>query len=210
MERNTSYFEGTNPLKMSKDHSKKQYIMDVAIQKVPYIKYPGVSDYGCQVLQEFSKETLRIAKEENDSNEVALVLSLADIESQTKPTFGVVFGDEHNVDPEDSVESYHLLHSVPDCILVILHNHPAGATFSIMDITNFIRLENVKLMLVITNYGNIFYLLKTDRYNYEAVSTLSHAAITAGFAAHGIKEQIAASNIFLHSCHTAGVVYGHS
>lgn len=55
-----------NDLEMSKEHFQKVSITDIAIEKVPYIKYHGLSEKQCEIIQLLAKEVLAISKEEND------------------------------------------------------------------------------------------------------------------------------------------------
>lgn len=63
-------------LEMAKKRSKKVYITDIAIDKVPLIEYYGFTDEQNQIMQELAKNVLVISKERNDSNEVALTCDL--------------------------------------------------------------------------------------------------------------------------------------
>lgn len=205
----THFFpESRVSVEMSKDHSKKQLITDIAISKVPLIRYPGLPTEAYPLIQNFSKETLRISQQQNDSNEVSIVFSLRKLTGNLNPVFGVAFGDEHTVNPEDSIEAYHLLHSEPDCVLVLTHNHPATATFSLDDIYYFLRQGNIKLMLAISNAGKIYYMVRSTAYSYELASELAHQTTERVFKARTISERITATCYFLHNCRDAGIIYG--
>ena len=45
-------------LNQSKRRDKKIYITDIAIDKVPYIKYDGFTDERNQIMQELAKDVL--------------------------------------------------------------------------------------------------------------------------------------------------------
>ena len=196
-------------LEMAKDHSKKQMITDIAISRVPYIRYPNIPECAYQSIQDFSKDTLRISKEKNDSNEVAIVFSLRHIIEGVNPVFGVAFGGEHNVNPEDSVEAYHLLHSEAECVLVLTHNHPSTATFSLEDIYMFIRSFNIKLMLAVSNAGKIYYMVRKETFSFEGALTLAHEAADRYINAITLEQRIDATKYFLHNCNKFGILYGH-
>lgn len=122
---------------------------------------------------------------------------------------GIAFGGEHNVNPEDSVEAYHLLHSEIECTLVLTHNHPSTATFSLDGIYMFIRSFNIKLMLVVTNAGKIFYMIRRENFSYEGAIKLAHEAADMYVNASNIKQRIAATKHFLSNCEKFGILYGH-
>lgn len=50
-------------LNQSKRRDKKIYITDIAIDKVPYIKYDGFTDERNQIMQELAKDVLVLSKE---------------------------------------------------------------------------------------------------------------------------------------------------
>ena len=58
--------------------------------------------------------------------------------------------------------------TIEDCITI--HNHASGGTFSIRDLDQFTKNENVKAILVIGHNGNIYSLKKEDNYLKEDVS----------------------------------------
>lgn len=70
---------------------KKVYITDIAIEKVPYVKYKGVDDEQNMIMQKLARLILRIAKTENDSNEVAITWDMA---SRNPLCYGIDRGDE--------------------------------------------------------------------------------------------------------------------
>ena len=84
------------PKLTAKNREKKKYITDVAISKIPRVPYKGLTQEQCDFLYGFAKMVLLTAKEENDSNEVAITCSL-DHEDPTDE-FGISYGSEHEVD----------------------------------------------------------------------------------------------------------------
>ena len=63
-------------LGMAKKRDHKIMITDEAIEKVPLVHYKDIPKEVYPILQDLAKEVLRVSKEENDSNEVALTFSL--------------------------------------------------------------------------------------------------------------------------------------
>lgn len=153
-------------LEMAKERFSKISITDVAIEKVPYIQYKGLTDKQCRIIQALAKEVLNISKEDNDSNEVAITLKMVDDDVKEDPDFGVAFGDNHSVEIESDVYSNHLLQSTEDVAIVILHNHPSPQTLSYDDLSTFILYRNIKMILAVTNQGSIHYIMKHPQYDF--------------------------------------------
>ena len=61
---------------MARKRDHKILITDEAIKKVPFIAYREISEKEYPVLQELARDVLRISKEQNHSNEVAITYSL--------------------------------------------------------------------------------------------------------------------------------------
>lgn len=119
-------------LEMEKKHDKKVYITDIAIDKVPFVQYPGFTDSQNHIMRKLAQEVLTVSKEENNSNEVAITCDLG--VDDPLEVYGVSFGTEHAVDVRADTLSNHILVSQKSVAVVILHNHPSTQTFSIQDI----------------------------------------------------------------------------
>lgn len=115
----------------AKKRDKKVYITDIAIDKVPFIQYNGLSDRENQVLYQLARLVLLTSQTENNSNEVAVTCSL-DKENPLEE-IGIAFGSEHEVDICSDTVSNHLIVSARKCAVIILHNHPSTQTLSIAD-----------------------------------------------------------------------------
>ncbi|MCM1385645.1 MAG: hypothetical protein NC243_14040, partial [Lachnoclostridium sp.] len=59
-------------LRQAKKRDKKVYITDIAIEKVPYVEYRGMDEEQNKNMQSLARLVLTLAKNENDSNEVAI------------------------------------------------------------------------------------------------------------------------------------------
>lgn len=160
-----------NDLEMSKEHFQKVPITDIAIDKVPYIRYQGLSEKQCEIIQLLAKEVLVISKDENDSDEVAITYKMNDDECN-EPDYGIAFGDGHSVEIESDAYSYHLLQSTEEVIIVILHNHPSPQTLSYDDLSTFVLYRNIKMILAVTNQGTIHYIMKHEGYEFEKARDL--------------------------------------
>lgn len=86
-------------LHQAKKKDRKITITDIAIDKVPYVAIPGLIREENSMLQNTHKELLRIAKHKNNSNEVAVILSLV---ASRKV---VIMGDESSVKAGASPEA---------------------------------------------------------------------------------------------------------
>lgn len=105
-------------LKQAKRRDRKVYITDIAIDKVPYIKYDGFTDERNRIMQELAKDVLLLSKERNDSNEVAITCDLG--AENPLGSFGVSLGTEHEVDILADTLSNHIIVSRESVAVVVL------------------------------------------------------------------------------------------
>lgn len=198
-----------NELKMSKKRDHKIMITDEAIKKVPRIKYKEIVETEYDNLQELARQVLKISKDENDSNEVAVTYSLesAKLIGKGERYIGVALGTEHEVDPLSDSTSYHLVRASGDCVVIVLHNHPSLSAFSLSDIQFLLRYETIKMIIVVTNLGNVSYLVKNKRYDFEKAVLLFNEAVDLNNKAQNIKDLQKAADYFLKSCYNVGINY---
>lgn len=196
-------------LEMAKKRDHKILITDKAIEKVPLIKYKEIPESEYLMLQELAKEVLTISKNDNHSNEVALTYSLdyRNLIAEGKEYMGIALGDEHSVDPCMNTVSYHLITASLECIVIVLHNHPSLSKFSLEDVKFFLNNGTVKMMVVITNLGNISYLVKKDRYQRKKAVELYNRAVSLHNEGNNIHDYQKAVTYFLSNCHDADIVY---
>ena len=186
-------------LEQAKERDHKILITDVAIQKVPFVRGSGLSLAECEMLQREHKEILRIAKEQNDSNEVLSVFELS------SRSVARILGTESEVNPFNNAVSYSMIINAKRYGLGFLHNHPGTNNFSLSDLATFVRFSNIGLMSVVTNQGGVRVIKKLDSYDYPRVSALFTAAINqyrAGETTHD-----GAVQKFLKECKNGGVFY---
>lgn len=86
---------------------------------------------------------------------------------------------------------------------------PSTATFSLEDIYMFIRSFNIKLMLVVSNAGKIYYMVRKETFSFEGALTLAHEAADKYINAITLEQRIDATKYFLHNCNKFGILYGH-
>lgn len=195
-------------LEMSKKRDRKVMITEEAIRKVPYIRYREIPEQEYDIIQSLAKRVLKLSKESNNSNEVAVTYSYdPDMVLAGEELVGVHFGDEHSVDPLADPQTFHLIMKSKECAVVSLHNHPSLSLVSLMDIRFFLRYHSVKLLVIVTNMGSISYLVKSGKYNYEAAIDFVNDVITRHNTANNIKGYQKAVQYFLSNCYKVGIIY---
>jgi len=200
--------DNLNELQMSKNRDKKIPITDVAISKVPYVEYKEIPEDEYDIIHELVKQVLTLAKEENDSNEVAITYRMNHDEiAPDEEYIGVSFGKEHEVDPLEDTTSYHLIMSKKDCVVVSLHNHPSLSQISVVDMRFFLEYDSVKLLVIITNLGSISYLVKDSRYNKREAITLYNEVVSMNNEATDLKGYQEAAKHFMKNCYSVGIIY---
>ncbi len=201
-----SYQMETDDLMLSsKERYKKVEITDVAIDKIPRIEYKGMSDEINDALYRLTRLVLLSSKQNNDSNEVAITCSIA--ENNPIGVFGIAYGEEHGVDVLSDSTSNHLIMNSKDCVIIILHNHPSIQTLSIEDIRFFLHFATIKVISVVSNYGAVHYLMKTDKYEYESAKDLYNENVKGLNKGSNKKDIYLASLSFLSKCSEVGLFY---
>jgi proteasome lid subunit RPN8/RPN11 len=201
--------EKLKDLEMAKKRDHKIMITDEAINKVPRIKYAGIPESEYDNIQDLARNVLRISKEENDSNEVAITYALESLSyiQGEEEYIGVAIGSEHGVDPLNSTVAYHLISGQGDCVVIVLHNHPSLSDFSLTDVEFLLQYDKIKMMVVVTNLGNVTYLVKTDKYDYYKAVELINKAISMNNEAKNLKDLQDAADYFLKKCDNVGIKY---
>ncbi|MCM1122603.1 MAG: hypothetical protein NC416_08470 [Eubacterium sp.] len=196
-------------LEMAKKRDHKIIITEEAINKIPRIKYREIPESEYDNLWDLAKNILKISKEENDSNEVAITYSLdsAELIEQGERYIAITFGDEHNVDPLSDTTAYHLIASTKECVLIVLHNHPSLSDFSLTDVQFLLRYDSVKMMVVVTNLGSISYLVKSKKYDWKKAIALFNEAVDKNNKAEKLKDLHDAANYFLKNSYKIGIEY---
>lgn len=173
------------------------------------VQYKEIPETEYDNLRELARQVLQISKDENASNEVAITYSLesAQLIEKGERYLGIALGAEHDVDPLSDSTSYHLIRVSRDCVVLVLHNHPSLSAFSLSDIQFLLRYETVKLMVVVTNLGNVSYVVKNSKYDFEKAVILFNEAIDLNNEAKNIKDLQEAADYFLKSCYNVGINY---
>lgn len=172
-------------------------------------RHKNIPESEHNTIRELARNVLRISKNENDSNEVAITYGMDSMEHIQKGEeyIGVALGSEHGVDPLSNTTAYHLISAAEDCIVIVLHNHPSLSNFSLSDVQFLLRYASVKMMVVITNLGSISYLVKGKGYNYDKAVSLLNEAVDLNNKAKNLKGLQKAADHFLKNCNIAGIDY---
>lgn len=135
--------------------TKKIFITERTIQRLALFKYPNKTDEENAILRELQKKLLTFSMKENNSNEVALVVSrdLRSYEIQKGSEVDLDFSGKAAVKIQTERHLY------------VLHNHPKGSTYSLTDLIFFIRTDTVDGLGIITNSGRIEILIKDISYD---------------------------------------------
>lgn len=191
-----------------RDH--KIWITDEAIAKVPFIKYKSIPEKHYHTIQQIAKKVLSISKEQNNSNEVAIVYSLdwERLAKEGKMYLGVSLGDEHSVDPTENPTAYHLVRNSVNCVVICMHNHPNLSKLSLDDVQFFLRRESVKMLAAVTNLGSISYIVKPDNFDWDAaISVYNEAVSIYKLKPNDLKTAQKAADYFLNNCKKANIIY---
>jgi len=194
---------------MAKKRDHKIGITDEAIAKVPRIQYKEIPEEEYDIIQRLAVRVLTLSKEKNDSNEVSITYCLEHerLLKNGEKFIGVSFGDEHTVDPLSDTISYHLIMSSSECMVVSLHNHPSLSAISVPDIRFFLEYRSIKMIVIVTNLGNVSYLVKGKRFDEKKAFKILKDTIILHNEATSLKGYQQATRYFLSNCHEAGIVY---
>lgn len=154
-------------LEQAKKRDHKIFVTDVAIDKVPYVAIPGFTKEQNEYLQEEHKNILRIAKDENNSNEILFIQSKLFNSIPIK-----IFGTSNSVNYADNIDVSVLKRNSYAQELVFSHNHPSTQNFSFADIAIFIADEYMGTSTVVTNQGQIYSLHKDTYFDYNKARKL--------------------------------------
>ena len=190
---------------------RKVYVTNQAISKVNVMNFFTVTEKDSLFIQQCTQRVLYLAKELNDSNEVAITFKLGDdIQS-----IGIAYGDAHGVNPEADAESYHILNCEEtnldkdfyDCVVVVSHNHPSLSNISLEDIQFFLSHQKLRIMLAVTNRGVCFSLEKLKTYNRREAIKLYNESLKLFKCANTLKGKQDVVKSFLNNVFTCGISY---
>lgn len=191
-------------LGQAKKRNAKVWITEVAIKKVPFIEYKGLTARQNENIQKLAKRVLRLSKEQNDSNEVAITCDMAD--ENMMDNFGVAFGDEISVSVNSDTLSFHILMTAREATVIVLHNHPSTKTFSVNDLRYLFMYASIRMLVVVSNQGTIHYIRKEDTFDRDKAQKLLKECVEKNWdctAAGAYKT----SKSFLALCSEVGMFY---
>jgi hypothetical protein len=158
---------------LSQNKNTKREITDISISKIPYIVYPDLDINQSLIIHELAEFLLKEAKNRNNHNEVAITYDLDNnlsIKNGLLPILeksGVCEGTTNEVDIFSDTKTMSTIYRAKNIAVINLHNHPSCSSFSVQDISVFLNETAIKLMVVIGNNGELFYLSKNlDKYNF--------------------------------------------
>ena len=134
----------------------KTIITQKTIDNIGQFQYPGFTKRENELMLQAQKELLAIARDKNNSNKVAMILT-SDLKGKT-----ILLGNENSVD-FGTAKAKNILARGES--LYIIHNHPRGYGFSLDDIHILTDNNSVKSISLITNSGRIETLQKTANYD---------------------------------------------
>ena len=196
-----------NKIKMSNKKNHKIDITDVAINKVKPIKFEEIPEEEHLIVSNLAKMVLEISKENNNSNEVSITYKIGTNIKDLDNSIGVQFGNEYEVDPLSNTTSYHLIKGQNECIVVLLHNHPSLSSFSLDDIYFFLSYHTIKMMVLVSNKGDIHYMVKNKKFDIDKNILLLNKTGEEYNKAKSIKKKLESINIFLKGCKKNGIIY---
>jgi hypothetical protein len=201
-------YDELNDLEANK-RDRKVEITEIAISKVPFIEYREIPESHFGALQEIAKEVLRISRDKNAGNEVAITYDLdsPSLAVHNEQYIAVAFGDENSVDPRSDTISNHIIMTAAGSVVVISHNHPNLSQISLEDAMYLLQYVSIKMIVVVTNLGHISYMVKSKNYNRTEAMIIMREAIERNNRAKNLKEKQDASAYFMRSCHKAGIIY---
>ncbi len=134
-------------------------ITDEAIERVPYVQLDGYTEEQCRYIQEQQRELLRVARDENDNGEVGF-LYREDLSDRI-----VIKGSDTDIE-------FGLRTETRGNNQIILHNHPRCSTFSQRDIAEWISNDQVKVLTIVKNNGEIETISKNRSFDRDKSAIL--------------------------------------
>ena len=134
-------------------------ITDVAISKVPMIRFHGFSEEENIFIQQQHMRLLQKAKDDNNSCEVGILVDII------KWDTWLIIGEANNIEMKTNPEAYRAMMTQGRNTMMFMHNHPSTGTFSGTDFKTFCNNETLYIMTVVGNDGNVRVLTKLNEFN---------------------------------------------
>ena len=147
-------------------------ITDEAIKNIPYIKYRGLKEDQCLRIQELEQILLSVSRFKNNCNEVAITYRLdGDEFLNEQDRMSIVYGEEGEVNIFSDEKTKKLFETAKELVILSMHNHPNGTSFSFNDLAFFYSHDEIKIFVVVTNTGKVNSISRTDLYTKGASLT---------------------------------------
>ena len=91
--------------------------------------------------------------------------------------------------------------------MICIHNHPSLSKISLDDVSFFLKQEQLKMLIAVTNLGSISYIVKSDKYNFNYAVDILNQAITINNTGNNLKDYQKAALYFLNNCYKANIIY---
>ena len=133
----------------------KDKITEDVILNLKPLSFKTIEDEGIiKFIHWHCQKILELAKDKNESKEVARALNL-----ETFEVLGTVMGRANSVDIDFLVDQM----TDSDYAFLVIHNHPSDSSFSRKDIKTFADSVNMTILIVLGNKGSIYILEKTKQ-----------------------------------------------
>ena len=138
------------------DHlDEKEKITDDVVLNLKQLSFKTIEDNEIiKFIHWQCQKILELAKDKNESKEVARALNL-----KTFEVLGTIMGSTHSVDIDFLVNQM----NDSDYAFLVMHNHPSNSSFSRKDIKTFADSVNMTVLIVLGNKGSIYILEKTKQ-----------------------------------------------
>ena len=206
---------------LGQSNNHKILITDVAISKIPYVVYPDLDINENLIVHELCEFLLKESRDKNNSNEVMLTYDF-DNKLNIKNGFeyilektGICYGTINQTDLFSDTLTQSIIMRAKNVAVLSIHNHPGSSPFSTLDISSFLKETAIKLMIIVGNNGELYYLNKNKNYNHSSARKyLTDAAkiivpnITPTYICN-YSQLKDISELFLKNCKNFGIDYSH-
>lgn len=155
-------------------------ITDIAIEKVKRTHIFGFRPDENKYVQEAHKELLRISKNMNNSEEVAVVIDIINWQAT------VVIGKGNRVRLEDNIDAYKMTVQYPKNTVLVAHNHPSTSTFSGADFQTFCDYKSIFVMTIVGNDGSVQVMEKDVDFDGQ-LAKIAYGKIADEYKRQGFK-----------------------
>ncbi len=166
-----SWFEKTildGIKELNEEKTREGWFSVNAINNVPHIKYPFLSDEQNEEIYEQARQVLILSRTQNQYKETSITYSIDNSDVSSK--YIKVFGNINSIQLMDNAEVKSLItgHNESDNLAVVtLHNHPNSSGFSAMDVLIFANNPSIMVMEILNTKGEISFLARPTKLNLK-------------------------------------------